>query len=134
MGDYDDIIHLPHHQSKTRPHMSMTERAAQFSPFAALTGYEDVLEETARLTDQRSEPSESEQAELDRQLQLLQERISERPVVSITYFQPDEKKSGGAYVTVTDAVRRIDTVKRVLVLMDGREIPINDVSSIEFVE
>lgn len=118
---------LPHHQSETRPHMRMAERAAQFSPFAVLTRYEDVLEETARLTDRCIELSESEQAELDMQLQILQERISEHPVVSITFFLPNEKKSGGAYVTVTGTVRSIYAVNWVLVLANGQGIPLGNI-------
>lgn len=134
MGDYDDIINLPHHQSAKRPRMSNAERAAQFSPFAALTGYEDVLEETARLTDRRVELSESEQAELDRQLQWLQERVSEKPMVTVTYFQPDEKKDGGSYVTFTGQVRRVDDVQKEIIFADGSTISIDDLFSIQIIK
>ena len=130
MSDYDDIIDLPHHSSKKHPPMSPSQRAAQFSPFAALTGYEDVLEETARLTDCRVELSESEQAQLERQLARLAERIARRPRVMITYFQPDARKAGGAYVTVSGALRRLDPVNRLLVLADGRTVPLAEVAAI----
>lgn len=133
MGDYDDIINLPHHQSAKRPHMSNAERAAQFSPFAALTGYEDVLEETARLTDRRMELSESEQAELDRQLQWLRERSSEKPMVAVTCFQPDEKKDGGSYVTLTGQVRRVDEVQREIVFADGSTTSIDNLFSVQII-
>lgn len=92
---YDDIIHLPHHVSATHPHMSMAERAAQFSPFAALTGYEDVLTETARKTEQKIELDETIKEELDQKLHLLAEHVQNPPSVSITYFQPDDYKEGG---------------------------------------
>ncbi len=130
MSDYDDIIDLPHHPSKKHPPMSPSQRAAQFSPFAALTGYEDVLEETARLTDRRVELGESEQAQLERQLARLAERIARRPRVKITYFQPDARKAGGAYVTVSGALRRLDPVNRLLVLADGRTVPLAEVAAI----
>ena len=99
-GKYDDIIHLPHHVSATRPRMPMLDRAAQFSPFVALTGYEAAVRETARLTDQRVELDESAKAELDRKLRLLLS-LPGQPEASITYFRPDERKEGGAYETVT---------------------------------
>ena len=93
---YDDIIHLPHHVSKTRPQMSMLDRAAQFSPFAALTGYEDAIQETGRLTDERMELSDEDRELLDRKWHYLQEIISDRPEITVTYFVPDEKKAGGS--------------------------------------
>ena len=134
MSDYDDIIDLPHHQSATRPHMSMTERAAQFSPFAALTGYEAVLEETARLTDRRIELSESEQAELDRTLAWLGDHLGEKPKAALTYFVPDEAKEGGSYRTVTGRIRQIDAVNRTVKIEDGGEIGISDLYALEILE
>lgn len=131
MGDYDDIIDLPHHRSEKHPHMSRAERAAQFSPFAALTGYEDVLEETARLTDRRLELSESDQAELDRRLTWLADHLAEKPPVTVTYFVPDAVKEGGSYRTFTGTVRRIDPVDRVLILGDGQTIAIQNLASLD---
>ena len=104
-GKYDDIIHLPHHTSSRHPRMSMADRAAQFSPFAALSGHEDAIRETARLTTERAELSESRKEELNEQLVWLREHPDARERVTVTYFRPDAKKAGGAYVTVTGAVR-----------------------------
>ena len=104
MGKYDDIINLPHHVSATRPRMSMIDRAAQFSPFAALTGYDAAIKETGRLTDRRIELTEDSRAAMDRKQQLLVENLADHPEVSVTYFVPDERKAGGAYITVTGRV------------------------------
>ncbi|MCD8005221.1 MAG: hypothetical protein LUE91_06155, partial [Oscillospiraceae bacterium] len=95
--DYSDIINLPHHVSATRPHMSMHDRAAQFSPFAALTGYDAAVKETARLTDQRAELDDDMKEKLSERINLLQENLAAAPAVEITYFIPDERKEGGAY-------------------------------------
>ena len=122
---YDDVINKQHPTSKKHPRMSNMNRAAQFAPFAALTGYEESIEETARLTDRRIELSEDNIEELNAKLNFIQERIKERPEVTITYFQPDERKEGGAYITVTGKVRRIDEVNRVLVFEDGRTVGID---------
>ena len=97
--EYRDIINLPHHVSSKRPQMSMLDRAAQFSPFAALTGYDDAIHETARLTNDKVDLSEEEKETLDRKQQILLERLGEHPALTVTYFIPDAKKSGGAYVT-----------------------------------
>ena len=128
---YDDILHLPHPTSKNHPRMSIQERAAQFSPFAALTGHAAAIAETARLTDRRMELDEDTRAELDRRQAILLEHISERPVVTITWFRPDERKEGGAYVTTTGRLKKIDQVERILVLMDGTNIPLEDVAALE---
>ena len=128
---YDDIIDLPHHVSATRPRMSMIDRAAQFSPFAALTGYDAAIKETGRLTDEHIELSEESRAALDRKQQLLMDNLADRPRVSVTYFVPDERKSGGAYVTVTGQVKKIDEFARLLVLTDGVKIPLDDVLDLE---
>ena len=128
---YDDIIHLPHHVSKTRPQMSLEDRAAQFSPFAALTGYDAAILETGRLTEDKLELGEETQAILDRKQRYLAEIIDTKPEITVTYFVPDEKKSGGAYSTVTGFLKRIDEYERVLVLTDGRKIQLDAVLDIE---
>ncbi|MCD8353223.1 MAG: YolD-like family protein [Clostridiales bacterium] len=128
--DYSDIIHLPHHVSETRPHMSMRDRAAQFSPFAALTGYDAAVKETARLTDQRAELDEEMKQNLSERLNLIQENLAAAPVVEITYFVPDERKEGGAYNTVTGAVKKVDAFQRHVVLTDGTDIPIDEIIEI----
>ena len=131
MGKYDDIIDLPHHVSATRPHMPMIDRAAQFSPFAALSGYEDAVKETARLTDERPELTEDEKALLNNQLQRLADSIDRQPQVTLTYFQPDQKKAGGAYVTVTGRLKKIDDYESALILAGGARILIENILSIE---
>jgi len=128
MSGYDDILHLPHHVSDRHPRMPMTDRAAQFSPFAALTGYGAVVQEAARLTDQRIELGEDEKAALDRRLQLLAEA---RGPAAFTYFLPDSRKEGGACVTVTGRLKRVDASRRLLLLEDGAEIPIDDLLEIQ---
>lgn len=127
---YDDIINLPHHQSATHPHLSAYDRAAQFSPFAALTGYEDAVAETARLTDKNVELDEYGKADLNERLNMIQETLGEQPEVSITYFLPDKKKSGGAYVTVTGGVKKIDEYEHIVVMLDATKIPIDDIAKI----
>ena len=131
MDGYEDILNLPHHVSKTRPQMSMLDRAAQFSPFAALTGYDDAIKETGRLTDEKIEMDEDRKAALDMQQAYLIEMIDEQPEISITYFLPDTKKSGGAYVTVTGNLKRFDEYERLLILTDGKKIPMDDIADIE---
>ena len=103
---YDDIINLPHHVSKTRPQMSMVDRAAQFSPFAALTGYDAAIKETGRLTDEKVNLSEEEKEALDRKQQILMEWLGDHPALTITFFVPDEKKSGGAYMTKSGNLKK----------------------------
>ena len=127
---YNDIIDLPHHVSATRPRMSMIDRAAQFSPFAALTGYDAAIKETGRLTDERIELSEESHATLDRKQQLLMDNLADRPVVSVTYFVPDERKSGGAYVTVTGRVKKVDEFERLLILTDGTKIQLDEIQDL----
>lgn len=128
---YDDIIHLPHHVSTTHPHMAAIDRAAQFSPFAALTGYDAAIKETARLTDQRVELDEAMKEALSNKLQMVADRLKERPEIVITYFQPDGKKNGGAYVTVINTVKKIDVYERIVVMTDGKVIPIDEIISID---
>ena len=131
-GAYDDIIDLPHHVSTTRPQMSRLDRAAQFAPFAALTGYGAAIKETARLTDKRAERSESELSELNERIHILTERIDEHPQVEITYFKPDEHKDGGAYLTVKSRAKKLNEYERFILLEDGMQIPLNDIYKIEF--
>jgi len=128
---YNDIIDLPHHISTTRPRMSMLDRAAQFSPFAALTGYDAAIKETGRLTGQRIELTEECRAVLDRKQQVLLENLAEHPEVSVTYFVPDERKSGGAYVTVAGRVKKVDEYQRLLLLTNGTRIPLTEVLELE---
>lgn len=129
-GKYEDMIHLPHHQSKTRQHMSLYDRAAQFSPFAALTGYEEAVKETARLTDEKMEFSEEMKLKLSQKLTWIRENISRQPDVSITYFIEDEKKNGGSYVTEHGVVKKIDDIHHVVIMRNERVIPIEDISEI----
>ena len=131
-GTYDDIINLPHHVSVTRPQMSVSDRAAQFSPFAALTGYDAAIKETARLTDERVKLDEYMKDVLSERLQILADRIREQhPEIVITYFQPDAKKEGGAYVTAVGTVKKIDEYERIVVMTDGTLIPIDEIISID---
>lgn len=127
---YDDIINLPHHQSSARAHMPSADRAAQFSPFAALTGYDAAVKETARLTDEKVELDEYEKQALNERLSMVQDTLDEQPEVSIAYFLPDKKKTGGAYVTMTGCVKRIDEYERLVVMRDGTKIPIDDIADI----
>lgn len=134
MGKYDDIINLPHHVSTARHHMSMQERAAQFQPFRALTGYEAALGETARLTEDRIELTEDEKALLDAKLQKLADQIASHPLVTVTFFQPDKKKTGGAYVATTGQLKKIDDFEGTLVLLGGERIVIEDILDIQITE
>lgn len=130
-GEYEDIIHLPHHVSSKRPQMSMLDRAAQFSPFAALTGYDDAIQETGRLTEQKIELDEETLEKLDERFQILQEHLGEQPEVRFTYFKPDERKEGGAYLTVSGVVRKIKLYEREILLQDGTIIPVDDILKME---
>ena len=130
-GEYDDIIQLPRHVSATRPHMTAMDRAAQFSPFAALTGYAGAIKETARLTNERIELDEQMKVALNDRLQSVADRIKERPELAITYFQPDAKKNGGAYVTAIGTVKKIDVFERVVVMPNGTVIPFDEIISID---
>ncbi len=121
---YDDIIDLPRPKSRHEP-MPMSDRAAQFSPFAALAGYGDAIDETARLTDHRIELSEEERAELDYKQQYLS--TLDAPTVTVTYFVPDERKFGGAYVSHTGVLKRIDELERAIVFVDGTRVEMDEV-------
>lgn len=130
-GKYDEIIDLPHHVSKTRPQMPMSDRAAQFSPFAALTGYDSAIKETGCLTDEKIELGEESLTALNARYQMLMDVLAEGPEVRITYFKPDERKAGGAYVTITGAIRKIDDFEQIIIMQDGTRIPMGDVLSLE---
>lgn len=134
MNDYEDIINLPHHQSNTRKHMSLHDRAAQFAPFAALTGYDDAVKEARRLTDGKPELDENQLTELDQMLTELTKRISEHPEIIITYFEPDNKKDGGAYITFIGRLKKIDNYKRIFVFEDGREIQICNIINMDVLD
>lgn len=131
MENYDDIINLPHHVSSNRPQMSMKDRAAQFSPFAALVGYDAAVKEAGRLTDSRIELDEEGLNDLNVKFQLLIEHFNDTPEVSITYFKADERKAGGAYITATGIVKKTDCFKRLIIMSDGTQIPMDDIFTIE---
>ena len=127
MMKYDDIINMPHHRSKKHPHMPIIDRAAQFSPFAALTGHEAAIKETARLTDRRIELDEYEIAALDERLQQLRAKVKGFPKITVTYFLPDDRKAGGEYVTITGNVKKIDEYGKCLMMDDGTRISIDEI-------
>ena len=128
---YDDIIQLSRPVSKKRSPMSNFDRAAQFSPFAALTGYDAVIAETGRLTDTQIELDEGGKALLDEKLQTIREHLAQQPKVKLTVFCPDSRKSGGTYETITGNVKKIDPVARILVLTGGEVIPVDRIYGIE---
>ena len=128
---YDEIMGRPHHVSKTRPQMPMSDRAEQFAPFAALTGYDAAIKKTGRLTDERIELDVEVLSALDMKYQLLMEAHDEAPEVTIPYFQPDERKAGGKYLTATGAVKKVDDFERRITMQDGAKIPMDDVLSID---
>ena len=130
-GPYDDILDLPHPTSAKHPRMPLSDRAAQFSPFAALSGHGAAIAETARLTDRRIELDEDAKAVLDRKQKLLLALIAEQPEITVTWFQPDEKKEGGRYVTTTGRLKRIDETRRILRMADRTAIPLEDILAIE---
>lgn len=129
---YEDIINLPHHISKKHPQMTIESRAAQFAPFAALVGYEDAVEETARLTTKRIELNEEEKNILDMKLQMLKEQMHVQiyPEISVMYFVPDLKKEGGKYIKISGTIKKIDEYKQLLILDDKTQIPISEIISI----
>ncbi len=129
--NYDDIINLPHHVSKKRPQMSIEQRSAQFAPFAALTGYDDAVKETARRTDRRIELEEGQKEILNNKLLYILENIYDKPEITFTYFIPDNKKSGGKYIDKTGIVRKIDMIEQYIQLIDKSKININDIIDIE---
>lgn len=134
MSNYDDIISLPHHVSKNHRPMSVADRAAQFMPFAALTGYDAKIKESSRLTEERIDLDESEQEELNMKLQALKERLAYGPIAKITYFKEDEHKEGGTYLTVKEEVKKIDDCEHRLILKDQTVIIFENMISLEIVE
>lgn len=130
-GPYDDIISLPHPTSSRHPRMPISDRAAQFSPFAALAGHSAALAETARLTDRQIELSDDDKAVLDQKQRILLEHIKECPEITVTWFRPDEKKDGGQYITTTGRLRRIDEFNQVLILVDDIKIPLTHVVDLD---
>ncbi len=130
MEKYDDIINLPHHVSTKHQRLSMEQRAAQFAPFAALTGYGDAIKETVRITEDRIELDDEEKIKLDNKLKKIQNNISNKPKVIVTYFVPDIRKSGGEYLTKVGNLKKIDEYNQLLVLDDKTEIPIKEIIEI----
>ena len=124
-GSYTDILNLPHPTSKKHPRMTRTARAAQFAPFAALTGYNEAVKETARLTDEQLELDDTEKAQLNEKLQLLRQHLPRQLPITITFFIPDTKKAGGSYQTITGPVKKIQEYERRLIMTDGTIIPID---------
>ena len=129
--NYDDMINMPCPTSPRHPRMPRADRAAQFAPFAALTGYDAAIDETGRLTDQKIDISEDMREKLDLKQNFLADIIDEQPEISVTYFFPDKKKSGGAYVTANGRLKQIDEYEQLIILTDGKKIPIQEVYSIE---
>jgi hypothetical protein len=130
--DYSDIINLPHHVSHNHPQMPMEARAAQFAPFAALTGYDAVIHETARLTDRQVELEEYDNERLNRKFAELMTILDDRPEITVSYFLPDERKAGGSYNTTSGKVMKIDTYEHLLWMDDGTKIPITDIIDLVF--
>lgn len=130
---YGDIINKPHHVSPTRPPMPMSDRAAQFAPFAALTGYDSAINETGRLTSDRIDMSEEAYERLNRKFRMVAENLNQNPKVRLLYFVPDSRKDGGAYRSFVGVIRRIDEHERVIIMKDWTKIPIDDVIEINSV-
>ena len=128
---YDDIIDMPHHVSEKRKHMSLDERAAQFAPFAALTGYDSDIREASRLVCKKIELDEYAIAELDEKLRFVKTKTDDAVSVTVTYFKPDDKKQGGVYTTVSGIVEKIDEYEKNVLMSDGVKIPIYDIYAIE---
>lgn len=134
MNNYNDIIHLPHHVSRNHPQMTMRDRAAQFAPFAALTGYEEAVQETAQRTISDHEQTAPDAEELNSRLNLLIAKLPEKPKVSITYAVPDKRsRSGKRCRTVTGIVKKIFTAEKLIVMADGTKIPIEDIESLDII-
>ena len=129
--NYDDIIHLPRHVSKRHPQMSLYNRAAQFAPFAALTGYGAAIAETARQTSPKIEMMEDDRQLMDRKLSILSSHLEEEPNISITFFQPDGRKAGGHYLTTTGIVKSIRTNERIIIMKDRKKISIDAIVGLE---
>lgn len=130
-GNYDDIINLPHHVSKNHQQMAMIDRAAQFSPFAALTGHSDAIDETARLTDGKIELDESRKEAIDEKLRAVSE-YGDALRIEVTFFVPDRKKDGGEYVAVAGTVKKVDGICREIIMSDGIIVPIENIYDVRF--
>jgi hypothetical protein len=130
--NYEDIINLPHHVSTRHPQMSMMNRAAQFAPFAALTGHSAAIEETARLTESQQELADEDSEILNQKMAYLREAINEHPTISITYFEPDKRKSGGRYMSIEGQLQNIDDYNQTIVLKNGEAIPLKSILDIQF--
>lgn len=128
---YEDIVNLPPHISKKHPQPTMLERAARFAPFAAITGYEEMVLEEARVTEERIELDEGTLAMLNEKLNIIHDSLDSEPVIQITYFEPDKKKSGGAYISITGTVKRIDEYERLVIMSDGKKILIDEIFGLE---
>lgn len=127
---YEDIINLPHHVSSKHPHMSLEERSAQFAPFAALTGYDDCVEEAARYTDDRIDISEDAREILNKKIANIIKIIDKKPKIQVTYFVPDDKKIGGKYTTIEETIKKIDQINQELILVNGTKIKLHDIIDI----
>ena len=132
MESYEDILYLEHHVSKKHPQMSIYNRAAQFAPFAALSGHGEAIAETARLTEGKIELDDYEKLKLNEKVYILQERIAEVPEVCITYFCPDEKKTGGTYLTISQGLKKICPQERLLIMADDTKIRMEDIFELSF--
>lgn len=130
MNKYDDIINLPHYEPKNHKRMSLEARAAQFAPFAALTGYEDEIKETARLTDKRINITESQKTLLNSKIQYLLKRIELKPKITFTFFVKDKKKTGGKYIEKTGIIKKIDKINKYIILTDNTKIPISEIINV----
>ena len=130
-GDYDDIINLPHHQSDRRPRMSLYDRAAQFAPFSALTGHDEAIKETARLTDKKLELDDYDKMLLDNKMTFILNHIYEQPEITVTYFIPDTNKEGGMYLDFIGNIKRYDSVERKMCFTDKTEIFVDDIIDIK---
>lgn len=128
---YDDILYMPHHQSKERPHMSLHDRAAQFAPFAALSGHEEAIEETARITDERIILDASKIEQINEKLSYIASHLKDKHVVSITYFKPDSRKKGGAYLTDIGVIKKFDESEHLVIMESGMKILLEQIVDVE---
>ena len=128
---YEDIVNLPRHISKVHPQATMADRAARFSPFAAISGYEDMVKEAARVTEERIDITDAAKELLNEKLNMIIEFLDEEPEVTITYFEPDKKKDGGAYISITGTVKRIDEYERIVLMSDDKKIRTEEIYAIE---
>lgn len=130
MNEYNDIINLPHYVSKKHPQMSEEARSAQFAPFAALSGYEDAIKETAKLTDNKIELSDEMINIINDKLLFIEKNIQDKPLITITYFVPDKRKNGGEYISVTNSIKQIDLINNIIILTNKKKICINNIIGI----